>query len=110
MYKKLVFRTKQDISEFIDEMFENHGYETSFCPPISDGKSVCGKWVTIKLYNGFYHFLEYDGNEYIHYWTNGNTYNREISYISRDTIIDWLWEDRKYAFVQINEECYMYSK
>ncbi|PYF07891.1 hypothetical protein [Ureibacillus chungkukjangi] len=106
MYKKLVFKSKQEVNEFIAEMFENYGYETSFSSPMSNGISVYGEWVTIKLYNGFYHFLEYDGEEYIHYWTNGNTRDREISYISKDTIIDWLWEDRKYAFVRLNEAYY----
>lgn len=101
MFKKLTFKSKQDVEYFIDEMFKEYSYETSFGSPLPNGVQLVGKWVTIKLSNGFYHFLEGSDGKYMHYWTNGNTYDCEISYQDKSTLIKWLWEDRKYACVSL---------
>ena len=101
MYKKLTFKSKQEVEHFIDEMFQKYSYETSFGSPLPNGINIVGDWVTIKLFNGFYHLLKGQNDEYIHYWTNGNTYDQEISYQDKKTLIKWLWEDRKYAYVSL---------
>lgn len=99
MFKKLTFKSKQDVEHFIDEMFQEYSYETSFGSPLPNSIKLVGDWVTIKLSNGFYHFLEGQDGDYILYWANGNTYDRKISYHDKEILIKWLWEDRKYAFV-----------